>query len=207
MSKRIGAAVLFVTALGLLLNNFCSHEQPEIIVVDESFYYRIEFINFDEKEKALIREAMTPLAAPRCNDAFRRAGLRSPLEVLLKDGVVIRPSYDLYRFTVKELGLVDERTRRVYMDQFSGGNAQAGTVSAVIYGTRRTLDGRARVFLHDTAFLESTVYRRLSLRQVMVHEFIHVTGQPPTPGWFGCLRRGRDLAGFAPYDEIMEACR
>ncbi len=205
MSKRNGSAVLFFIVLVFLLNNSCSHEQPEISVIDESFYYRIEFINFNEKEKVLIREAMAPLATPRCNDAFRRAGLRSPLEVVLKDGVVIRPSYDLYRFPVKELGLVDDRTRRAYMDKFSSGNAQAGTVSAVLYGTRRTLDGRARVFLHDTAFFESTLFRRLSLREVMVHEFIHVAGQPSTPGWLGCLQH--DLAGFAPYDETMEACQ
>lgn len=205
MSKRIGWASLLVVVLAFLLTQSCSHKQSDAFVVDEAFYARVEIVNFSRQEEALIREAMRPLASPRCNRAFVRAGLRSPLEVIQRDGIVVRPSSDLYRFTLKELGLADERTRQAYKYQFSSGNAQAGTVSPVIGGTRRTLDGRARLFLFDTAFYESFIFRRLSLRGVVVHEFVHLTGRPPVAGRLGFLQH--DLAGFEPYNEIMEACR
>jgi hypothetical protein len=164
----------------------------------------VEFVHFSAAEEKAIRKELRRLLQPQCIVAFSKAGLRNPLEVITEEGLVLRPSVDLHDYSAKELGLVSDATRKAYWEEFSSCRSQAGTVSAKLYGVRLTTDGRARVFLHDTAFQgESFIFRKLSLHDVLVHEFIHVGGQPPTPGWFF----QHDLAGFEHYDEIMRACR
>jgi hypothetical protein len=172
--------------------------------VEESVFDKVEDVNFSPAEREAIRKELRRLFSPPCTVAFSNAGLRSPLKVVTDEGVVLRPSIDLYKYTAEELGLVSDATRRAYWKEFSSCNAQGGTVSARFYGVRLTTDGRARVFLHDTAFQgEWLLLRKLSLHDVLVHEFMHVGGLRPTPGWFF----QHDLAGFEFYDEIMEACR
>jgi|ERR1041385_3013420 hypothetical protein len=205
MSRRLAASfvVLFISIC--LVVDSCSDEPPVRLYydVDDSTFEKLELTNFSKAEKEAIRAEMRSLFSPRCTAAFSGAGLRSPLEVVTEKGVVLRPSIDLYGYTANELGLVSDATRRAYWEEFSSCSSQAGTVSAKLYGVRLTTDGRARVFLHDTAFQgESFIFRKLSLHDVLVHEFMHVGGQPPTPGWFF----QHDLAGFKYYDEIMRAC-
>jgi hypothetical protein len=163
------------------------------------------FVNFHPHDKRQIREAASSLFTGRCTEAFIAAGLRSPSEVVLESRVVFRPSIDLYLYAARQLGLRYEQTRRLYKSEFSSGNAQAGTINPVLYGQRLTFDDSPRIFLHPTAFDESILFGRRQLREVLIHEFIHAGGQPPKPGWLGSLRH--DLAGFAPYNRIMKACR
>jgi len=74
------------------------------------------------------------------------------------------------------------------------------------FGVRLTIDGRPRLFLNDSAFEGSSFwFGKLSLNDVLTHEFIHLGGQPSTPSLMGSLQH--DLAGFEHYDDIMEACR
>lgn len=160
--------------------------------------------DFKGDEKKLIYIHMTALLTPRCTKAFERANLRSPLEVVTREGVVVLPAKDLYKYSAERLGLTREETLLAYRDEFSSGQAQSGAVPSMLHGVRLTTDGRARVFLHDTAFLgESVIFNRLSLTDVLTHEFIHLGGQPPTPGWFF----QHDLAGFEHLEETMGACR
>jgi hypothetical protein len=205
MSRRLTTS-LVVFILVCLIADSCSPVPPARIDydVDSSTFEKVKFINFTPAEKEAIREEMRSLFRPQCTVAFSDAGLRSPLEVVTEEGVVLRPSIDLYKYSAKELGLVNDATRRAYWEDFSSCRSQAGTVSARLYGVRLTTDGRARVFLHDTAFQgEWAIFSKLSLHDVLVHEFIHVGGQPPTPGWFF----QHDLAGFEQYEEIMRECR
>ena len=181
-------------------------QQSNFYLVDEEVSAGMILINFTPDEERRIREAMSPLFTGRCSQAFADAGLRSPREVVLKSGVVFRPSADLYNYSARKLGLADERTRELYASEFSSGRAQAGTVSPMFKGVRLTVDGRPHIYLHDTAFLGgSSFFRRLELREVLIHESIHAVGQPPVPGWLRPLQH--DLAGFAHYNRIMKACR
>lgn len=181
-------------------------EQPTVTVYDfpNSVYSKVNFGNFTANRELRTREGMTPLFTSHCTEAFASAGLRSPLEVATHEGVVILPSKDLYMYSADRLGLAGDEIRLSYLKEFSEGRAQALTIPSTLYGVQLTTDGRTRVFLHDTAFWgKSFIFGRLSLNDVLTHEFIHVGGQPPTPGWFF----QHDLAGFEHYDEIMEACR
>jgi hypothetical protein len=166
----------------------------------------ISFVNFQASEEMRLREETAPLLSSQCTEAFRKAGLQSPLEVATDEGVVIRPAADLYRYSATELGLANEQMRRAYMEGFSSGRAQSGTVPSIRSGVRLTTDGRPRIFIHNSAFDgESFWFGRVSLRDALIHEFIHVGGQPPTPGWLEFVQH--DLAGFEHHDEIMGACR
>ncbi len=187
---------------------FCLQPEPQAIIhpVDEKISAGLMFINFTPDEERKVREAMSSLFTRRCTQAFNDAGLRSPAEVAVRPGIVFRPYADLLNYRARKLGLRRERTRERYAAEFSSGHAQAGTISPRFKGSWVTIDGRPHVYLHDTAFLgQSLVFRRLSLRDVMIHEGLHVGGQLPSWGWLGPLEH--DLAGLAHYNRIIKACR
>jgi hypothetical protein len=197
--------IFFATLTGVEVLLPQPPRQEPVYSIDEGIADGVILINFTSEEENEIKEALASLFTEQCTRAFDEAKLRSPLEVALSSGMIIRPSADLYINSAKLLGLRYERTRLLYAAEFSSGRAQAGTIS-VMAGVRLTLDGRPRIFLHDTAFLgESLLFRRLSLRQTLIHESVHMGGQPPSPGVFGPLRD--DLAGFGPYARIIEACK
>jgi hypothetical protein len=204
MNRRIESVVFLVILTVCLLINSCSPARSVVIVVDESIYRGKPFAHLSHNQELSVRKSLASLLTPKCTRAFVNAELRSPLEVITEDGVVFRDSIDLYMESARNLGLVYEETRIHYWEEFSSCRAQAGTVPPERHGVRLTTDGRARIFLHDSAFQgESFIFGRLSLNGALVHEFIHVGGQPPTPGWFF----QHDLAGFEYYDQIIEACQ
>jgi hypothetical protein len=206
MRRKLATLLVVVFTLACLIIDACSPAPVERYYYDfdDAALDNVEVVNLSPAEEAAVRGALRVLLSPRCTAAFSRAGLRSPLEVITEEGVVLRPSVDLFRYSSNQLGLVSDATRRAYCEEFSSCRSQAGTVSARLYGVRLTTDGRARVFFHETAFYgESWLFGKNSLHDVLVHEFMHVGGQPPTPGWFF----QHDLAGFEHYGEIMSACR
>jgi hypothetical protein len=174
--------------------------------IDPSVFDHIVLKGFSKTEEALIRDALVPKFTGQCTEAYHWVGLRSPWEVAWESGIVIQYSRDLYVKQAADLGLVYTETRDSYQAEFSSGRAQAGTVIPVLYDTVLTTDGRPHIFVHDSAFAgESLLSRTLPLGDVFGHEMIHMGGQPPTPGWLGFL--DHDLAGFEPYDFLMDACR
>jgi hypothetical protein len=178
---------------------------PDISELNERSFDGFSLLHFTPEEGQHLREALAPLLSRQCTDMFARAGLQSPSEVARTTGVEMRYSRDLYMYSADQLGLVSEETRSSLMKELSNGRTQSGSVPPVRYGKRLTTDGRARIFLPDNAFVgESFWFGTISLRGVLIHEFIHVGGQPPTPGWMGFL--SHDLAGYEHYDEIMSAC-
>jgi hypothetical protein len=198
--------ILAITLVGTWL--FPSRPSTIIVVepIDSSVFDHIVFKGFSKHEETLMREALLPKFTGKCTDAFNRAGLRSPWQVAWESGIVIQYSRDLYVKEARDLGLVYTETRDSYQSEFSLGRAQAGTVPHVLYDTVLTTDGRVHIFVHDSAFIgESFFLGTLSLGDVFSHELMHAGGQPPTPGWLGFL--SHDLAGFEPYDDVIESCR
>lgn len=205
MDSSVGRAEFFAVVMLVVLVGCQQPKQQKVWYVEEPISAGIKVIKAGPYKERLIREAASSMLQDPCTQAFDEADLRSPLQLVTKGGVVIRLSSDLYIYTAKELGLVSEATRRAYAWDFSTGNAQGGTVSGMRKGVQLTVDGRPRIFLHETAFMgESFWQRRLSLRGVLIHEFIHAGGQPRTPGILGPLQD--DLMGFPHYDRIMKAC-
>lgn len=161
--------------------------------------------HFTSQQRRQIMDEASSLFTKQCSEAFIAADLLTPTEVVLNSEVVFYPATDLYIYDAGQLGLRAERTRKAYALEFSDGHSQAGTIRAKRRGVPMTTDGRPRIFLHDTAFYgESFLLGTVPLREVLVHEFIHLGGQPQTYGWLGPLRH--DLAGFPHYNRIMEAC-
>lgn len=174
--------------------------------LDERVAAGMILIHFTPRQKRQIIDEASSMFTKQCSEAFIAADLLTPTEVVLNSGVVFLPATDLYIYEAGELGLRDERTRKAYALQFSDGHSQAGAIRARRRGVLMTIDERPRIFLHDTAFYgESFLLGTIPLREVLIHEFIHLGGQPQTYGWLGPLRH--DLAGFPHYDRIMEACK
>lgn len=177
--------------------------------VDASLLVRAVIEGYTREAEEMMRAALLAKLTRRCSEAFNNAGLRSPEEQLRESGLVIRPSKYLYDYSARYLGLASEEIRKKYKDDFSTGRAQGGTVPHIRSGKVRTLDGRAHIYLHDSAFLGDTFlaifFSWFEFEDVLTHELIHAGGQPPTPGFFGSIRH--DLAGFEHYDAIISACR
>lgn len=199
--RRMAVAVLILLALV----GTTSVGKAVVNIIDAPRIDGITFVNFKSEKEKYLRRAMAPMFSNRCTEAFTDAKLRSPAQVAAEEGVMIRPANDLFVYSARELGLVDERTRTAYSTQFSSGRAQSGSVPSQRFGVPLTIDGRPRIFLHDSAFTwQSWLFSRVSLREALIHEFVHIGNQPPTPGWLGPLQH--DLAGFEHYDIIMKAC-
>lgn len=195
-------------ASALLASLLFPHRVTVVLVepIDVSVFEEIEINGFPWNQEQALRQALASKFTRRCTEAFDEAGLRSPLRLIREAGLVIHYYGDLYAREAKDLGLVSNKTRRRYMAEFSTGRAQAGTVPAIRFHTRLTTDGRPRIFVHDSGFFGASFwFNRLELSDVLSHEFVHAGGQPPTPGWFGFFQH--DLAGFEPYNKIMNACR
>jgi hypothetical protein len=153
--------------------------------IPEPIFEKVKLINFPPAEEKSLLDAMRPQFTSQCTIAFSNAGLRSPSEIAEHEGIVIRPFSDLWLYSADSLGLVSDKTRLAYQIEFSSGRAQAGTVPATLRGVPLTVDGRPRIFLHGTAFYESSFwFKRDPLSVVLLHEFIHAGGQPPMRGWF-----------------------
>ncbi len=215
MNTRSGWTTFIITllAVAFIISSLSPNQTTTTTVViieeevfDQSIFNLIDFRGFEPSEERSLREAMVAKFSRRCTEAFEEAGLLSPLEVARTTGFVMRPSRALWRKDRRSLGFVYESTRRDYQSEFSSCWAQAGTVPAERDGWKLTIDGRARVFIFDSAFAgESLVFRRFSLEDVLTHELQHVGGQGKTPGWFGPFTH--DLKGFEPHDRILAACR
>jgi hypothetical protein len=164
--------------------------------------------HFNDSHTRDIRAAVKRLFSDPCTAAFRKYGLTPPIESQLA-GIIIRPATDLINLSPEQLGISDQ-TRNAYREQFFGNtansNAQGGTIPGSRNGKNITPDGRAQVYLAGSAWAgESYLFNTFSFQDVVSHEFIHVGGQPPTPGKLGSWRH--DLAGFKGFDEILKACR
>lgn len=214
MNTRNGSAsfVGVVLALIIIVSSLSPSDTTTttVIIIEEAFepsiLKRIDLRGFEPSEKRRLLKALPAKFTNRCTEAFKDEGLLSPLEVALTTGFVLHPSRDLWDKEIGSLGFVSERTKIRYKSEFSTCRAQAGTVPAMRDGWKLTVDGRARVFIHDSAYAgESFWFNRFSLEDVLTHELIHVGGQRATPGWLGPL--SHDLKGFEPHDKILEACR
>lgn len=151
-----------------------------------------------------IIEAIVAISnSERCAQAFRRHGLRPPVEI-------VREPY----FTLAGRGVLGPRTSsstsraarllrwtpRQVDDARNSFDRIRGYFGTGI-GARGTGDysyqGIPTVVFHEEAINRS----RILPRDIATHSFIHLGGQPGVEGG------EHDLDNYGPYDEILEACR
>lgn len=139
-----------------------------------------------------------------CAEAFRKNGL-NPVAGLVVNGLVIGQATLLSNPDNTAMIGITEDARRRDLAGVGSTDIQAFTTKDWP-GVREkyTTDGRARIFLNASAFGGG----KLSLREVLVHEFLHVAGWPPAEvGFFGELTGKTDLSHYKNYETIMAACK
>ena len=151
----------------------------------------IEHFSRDQESKLI--DALAHLNSKPCREAYEKEGLRSPKTISNTRGAIVRPAEDLRNRSAADLGL----SPKTYRDaQAKVNTGQAGTV----FGA----DGRLHIFLHHTAFTgRSFLAGRLSLQEVVAHEFMH----EGLDEWRSHMPGRHDLAGWDGYDRILKACQ
>jgi RHS repeat-associated protein len=160
--------------------------------------------SYDSRDEDLIRQTLTSIAqSTTCAAAFTKAGLNTVAGLIL-NGIVIGPATLLLSPDNVNMIGITEYARRRDVGAVGSTEIQAFTIRNVRGFANDTTDTRARIFLNSSAFRGGA----LSLREVLVHEFIHVAGVlPKPPGFFGQLFGEDDLSHYKHYKEIMDACR
>ena len=137
-----------------------------------------------------------------CAKAFKDAGLRDPMTLLIEKGVVIGTAQYLSTPELAKQAGITELARKSNFDAVGRTSVQGFTVRDKD-GKQETLDGRVRIFFNNSAFGGGTY----PLREVLVHEFIHAAGVPKTPSVLGTLGLSHDLSGYKHYDSIINDCK
>jgi YD repeat-containing protein len=169
----------------------------------------VEFLpsvgSYGEREREQVKETLANIVlSDPCAKAFKDAGLKTPFELLMK-GIVIGPASLLTNpDNVNMIGITEQaRQRDVHI--VGSTSIQAITIRDHPDHAPDTTDGRARIFLNASAFGGGV----LPLREVLVHELIHVAGiEAKDPGFFGGYILGRnDLSYYDKYQAIIDACK
>ena len=139
----------------------------------------------------------------KCAAAFAAAGLTDAAGLILHGIVIGSANLLLNSANTQMIGITDYARNR---DLPAVGSVaiQAITINNQPGKKPDTLDTRARVLLNNSAFGGG----KYSLREVLVHELMHVAGWPgEQPGFFANIWGDTDLSHYDKYDEIMEACK
>jgi len=127
---------------------------------------------------------------------------------LILGGMVIGPSTLLLHPDYNSTTGITEAARQRNVGAVGSTAAQGFTIRDILDDPRlgvQTSDGRARIFLNGSAFGGGA----LSLREVLVHELIHVAGvRGKDPGTLGAAFGSDDLDWYKPfYRNILAACK
>ncbi len=125
-----------------------------------------------------------------CADAFRRAKLPTPEEII-NNGLTIaaRPVLDNSSHNAA-LGISEDIRRKANESQ-----APVQTIRPQYTTKGAIILFRAEAFT-DKAYLDENI----------AHEFIHAAGVGPHPARGYALGRGHDLSGYEPYTDIIKHC-
>jgi len=140
--------------------------------------------------KSMLQSRLMQLLSKGCADAFKRAGLATPEEIINK-GITIasRPVLD-DPSNNETLGL-SESTRQ----GFAKSQAPALTIRSQFTSKGPIVFFRAEAFA-DLDYLDEAV----------AHEFIHAAGVGQSTLWGYSVGRGNDLSGFEHYQDIIDNC-
>jgi hypothetical protein len=140
--------------------------------------------------KSMLQVRFMQLLSKACGDAFKRAGLATPEEIINK-GITIASSPLLNDSSNNDtLGIPESVRQKAAQSQ-----APAQTIRSQFTSKGPIIFFRAEAF-NDEVFLDEAV----------VHEFIHAAGVNTFPLWGYSLGRGNDLSGYDYYQDIIDNC-
>ncbi|HSD45252.1 MAG TPA: hypothetical protein VLB87_01470, partial [Pyrinomonadaceae bacterium] len=142
---------------------------------------------FERNQNQVLNRIDYMARSAACNEAFRRAGLKTPFEIV-QSGVVLASRRALTDSSYNsQLGISEEvRTKA------NTSNAPAQTIRPQFTASKKPVI----VFAAD-AFEDNYI------DEAVPHEFIHAAGFGTASGWFG----GHDLKAYPHYDDIIKNCR
>ena len=159
---------------------------------------------FDSAREGILRKTILSILEDEdCAAAFFSNFSTTP-EGLVGAGTVFGAASLLSNpFNLQMIGIT-QHARDLYVKAGAVGSTavQAFTIRNWQGYAPDTVDGLPRIFLNGSAF-EGGTY---SLREVLVHEFMHAAGWPPG-GFFTSLVHDTDLSRYDNYQTIMDACK
>ncbi|MGH9967130.1 MAG: hypothetical protein ACREBG_04765 [Pyrinomonadaceae bacterium] len=145
---------------------------------------------FERNKGKILRKIEFMVNSGSCNDAFKRAGLPTPLELVKSGRVTLSSTKALTNSSYNSTLGIPDSVRVEALEE----NAPAQTI-------RNDRTGNAVTFFGSDAFDGSY------LDEAVPHEFIHVAGIGKRYGWFGWLGVGHDLSGYKNYANIIANCK
>jgi hypothetical protein len=134
------------------------------------------------------------LLSKGCADAFKRAGLATPEEIINKG------------MTIADRPLLDDSSNNATFgltDQAQQYYSKKSTADALTIQSQFTSKG-------PIIFFRAAAYADLDyLDEAVAHEFIHAAGvgQHPLPGYgWPLVSRGTDLSAYEHYQDIIDNC-
>ena len=145
----------------------------------------------DKNLRSMLQVRLMQLLSKSCADAFKRAGLATPEEIINK-GITIadRPLFD-DSSNNETLGLSAQT------QQFYSKNSQA---DALTIRAQFTSKGPI-IFFRAAAYADSDYFD-----EAVAHEFIHAAGIDQFSLWGYRLGRGHDLSAYDHYQDIIDNC-
>ncbi len=140
--------------------------------------------------KSMLQVRLLQLLSKACAEAFKRAGLATPEEIINK-GITIASS-----------PLLND----------SSNNATLGISESCVKKPLKVRHLRKRFDLSFTSngpvifFRAEAFYNTTYLDEAVAHEFVHAAGVDKFPLWGYSLGRGNDLSGYDHYQDIIDNC-
>lgn len=140
--------------------------------------------------KSLLVVRLMQLLSNGCGEAFKRAGLATPEEIINK-GITIASSPLLNDSSNNEILGISEGIRKKAVES----QDPAQTIRRQFTSKGPIIFFRAGAFT-DLAYLDEAV----------AHEFIHAAGIEKFPLWGYAVGRGTDLSDYDHYQDIIDNC-
>jgi len=162
---------------------------------------KVKFVGFTkDQEQILASNLLRTVASKKCVDAFRKAGLSTPAEVMRDRGLIFGTFESLLDPSNNQVYGITEDERRYIRATKNDVLKMAFTADP------DEKPGPVITWFHDWAFT-GTADTTYSFEETFTHERIHASGVPPTPYYFlGIFKIGHDLDGYEHYGNIIENC-
>ncbi len=154
--------------------------------------------NFEngENRKAVRRSLVWMVYDEDCAEAFNKAGLQTPEQIISSRGMIVAGAGMLLNSRNNSVLGISEGTRKNAVKSIDNSKVQAFTVG--------NKTGKVQTFYKNSAFVGASFWSgTYAIEEIVVHEMIHVAGVDKVESTFG----GHDLSVYDHYRNILDNCR